>query len=111
MTRTYSNQGSLFPLYDSGDQNYEFKAAKKQAQREREGRIKDLIIKLPYVFTEKQFLVSRTQSGEWWCQAHNGRDCRHIRVIRRLLQLKKEAGYDMTDKAWLEQVLVVGQVK
>jgi hypothetical protein len=106
-----NEQKALFSFEDSGDRNFEYKRAKKQAQREREGRIKDLIIKLPYVFTEKQFLVSRTQSGEWWCQAHNGRDCQHIRVIRRLLQLKKEAGYDMTDKAWLEQVLVVGQVK
>jgi len=112
MARTYINQGCLFPLYDSGDQNYEFKRAKKQAKREREGRVKDLIIKLPYCFTEKQFIVSRNTSGVYYCQAHSGRNCHHIQAIKFLLRLRKETGYTgISEKDWLKQLLVVGQVK
>jgi hypothetical protein len=112
MTRTYINQGSLFPLYDSGDQNYEFKRAKKQAKREREGRVKDLVIKFPYRFTEKAFIVSRNTSGEYYCQAHSGRDCHHIQAIKFLLRLRKEAGYTgISEKDFLKQALPVADVR
>ena len=106
-----NQQGNLFPTEDSSDKNYEYKRAVRQAKKEQSGRVKDLIIMFPAMYSDKQFLVSRDRNGTWYCQAHIARDCIHIQRLKRLLRLKTEAGYEMSDKDWLKEVLVIGELK
>ena len=97
---------------EAGDKTFELKRAIKNQRREDRIGKTDLIIKLPYTFTEKVFIVSRTTGNVWYCQAHSARKCHHIKAIKRLLRLKTEAGYtDQPDKDFLKQVLPTGQVK
>ena len=105
-------QSYLFPTDDSFDKSFEYKRAAKAVRKEQIHGHVDLIIKFPYMLSERQFIVSRMQSGSWHCQAcPRNPKCIHIRKLHKLLQLKKEAGYDMSDKEWLKQVIPVGEIK
>jgi hypothetical protein len=102
----------LFPMDDARDQTFELKRAIKVQRREDRIGKTDLIIKLPYTFTEKIFIVSRTTGNVWYCQAHSARTCHHIKAIKRILRLQVEAGYtDQSDKAFLKQVLPTADVR
>jgi hypothetical protein len=106
------NQGVLFPTEDSGDKSFEFKRAQRAARKELTQGHVDLMVILPYTLTEKQFVVSRMSSGKWHCQAcPRNSQCSHIRKLRKLLQIKTEAGYIVPDKEWLDMVLPIGQIK
>ena len=59
-----NEQSILFPTDDSRDRSFEFKRAAKAARRENTISRTDLIIKLPYVYSEKLFIVSRTSGGK-----------------------------------------------
>ena len=113
MTRTYDNQGILFPTDDSRDRSFEYKRAKKTKRKENRIGRTDLIIKLPYIYSEKQFIISRTTGQVWHCQACVRNPlCKHIRAIKKLLQLKQEAGYTgLSEKDFLKQVIPTGEVK
>lgn len=102
----------LFPMDEAGDQTFELKRAIKVQRREDRIGKTDLIIKLPYTFTEKMFIVSRTTGNIWYCQAHSARTCHHIKAIKRILRLKIEAGYtNQSDKAFLKEVLPTADVR
>ena len=113
MAKTYENQGVLFPTDDFRDRSFEYKRAEKRQKRENRIGKTDLIIKLPYIYCDKQFIVSRTTGGVFHCQADPRNPlCRHIRAIKKLLQLRQEAGYkDITDKQFLKNILPIGEVK
>ena len=105
-------QQFLFPMDEAGDQTFELKRAIKNQRREDRIGKTDLIIKLPYTYTEKMFIISRTTGGVWYCQAHSARNCQHIKAIKRILRLKVEAGYtDQSDKNFLKQVLPTADVR
>jgi len=113
MARIYENQGSLFPTDDSRDRSFEYKRAKKYVRKlQTKGHV-DLIVKIPYVYTNTQFIVSRTTGGVYHCQACvKNPACKHIRAIKKLLQLRKEAGYTgISEKQFLQQVLPSGEVR
>jgi len=102
----------LFPMDEAGDQTFELKRAIKNQRRENRIGKTDLIIKLPYTYTEKMFIVSRTTGNIWYCQAHSVRNCHHIKAIKRILRLKVEAGYTaQSDKAFLKEVLPTAEVR
>lgn len=108
-----SNQGFLFPTEDCSDHSFEFRRAAKAQRREDTIGPKDLVIILPRRYVQSEFIVSRTTGDVWHCQDHlHDQNCVHIKMLKRLLRLKAEAGYtNMTDKAWLKEVLIVGDVK
>lgn len=106
-------QLNLFPTDERGDKSFEFKrAAKAEKRAALIGKI-DFIVILPYRYVASEFAVSRTTGDVWHCQDHlHDAHCCHIKMLKRLLRLKVEAGYtNLTDKAWLKEVLVVGEVK
>jgi len=110
---TKGSQLNLFPTEDCGDHSFEFRrAAKAQKREDLIGKV-DLLVILPRRYVQSEFAVSRTTGGVWHCQDHlHDAHCCHIKMLKRLLRLKVEAGYtNVTDKAWLKEVLLVGEVK
>jgi len=107
------NQLNLFATDENDDQGFEAQRAKKAVKKLlRKGEI-DFTVILPTEYTTIRFAVNRNKDGVWWCQfCHPRANCHHIRKLQRLVRLKVEAGYTgMSDKDWLKEVLIVGDVQ